>query len=330
MARERESERESESEFERERERERIRGCWGVFCGLQRPRGDVVTGSNSKASFHRDGRRKNNRTEVSSLVDGEGLGLEDDKIGGLGGFEVLEDETPLGERAPVLLTLVFGEEGHLGWGVLVSLGDPGEDRATQACVASRSLPASSVHLSGTLRELHHVVVLSLELLLVIVAVGLEIPDDLVKGLGSLAETIVVESLDLEGDNTRQDDVLFLDVQLLLGLLRVLLVSQDVAQLGAKNLDGGSLALGDDGESILVNLAGRRDGDVDDNGDVLLPPPKERLPRPPRRKCPLRLPRKRTSPLSSTSPSRLPARLTSMDSPSSPRAREPPSRFLAPS
>merc|ERR1719443_2629783 len=91
--------------------------------------------------------------------------------------------------------------------------------------------------TGTLREFHHVVVLSLEFLLVIAAVGLEIPDDLVKGLGSLAETIVVESLDFEGDNTRQDDVLFLNVQLLLGLLRVLLVSQDVAQLGAKNLDG---------------------------------------------------------------------------------------------
>merc|ERR1719383_950511 len=231
------------------RERERIRGCWVGFCDLQRPRGDVVTGSNSKASFHRDGRPKNNRTEVSSLVDGEGLGLEDDEIGGLGGFEVLEDETPLGEGAPVLLTLVLGEEGHLGWGILVSLGNPGEDRATQACVASRSLPARcSVHLSGTLRELHHVVVLSLELLLVIVAVGFEVPDDLVKGLGSLAETIVVETLDFEGDDTRQDDVLFLDVQLLLGLLRVLLVSQDVAQLGAENLDG---------KSILVNLAGRR-------------------------------------------------------------------------
>merc|ERR1719443_1438115 len=188
--------------------------CRIFFFCLQRPRGDVVTGSNSIASFHRDGRRKNNRTELASLVDGEGLGLEDDEIGGLGGFEVLEDETPLGERTPVLLTLVFGEEGHLGWGILVSLGDPREDRATQARVASRSLPARcSVHLSGTLREFHHVVVLSLEFLLVIVAVGLEIPDDLVKGLGSLAETIVVESLDFEGDNTRQDDVLFLDVQL---------------------------------------------------------------------------------------------------------------------
>jgi len=223
-----------------------------LFC-LRRPRGDVVTGSNSIASFHRDGRRKNNRTELASLVDGEGLGLEDDEIGGLGGFEVLEDETPLGERAPVLLTLVFGEEGHLGWGILVSLGDPREDRATQARVASRSLPATSVHLSGTLREFHHVVVLSLEFLLVIVAVGLEIPDDLVKGLCSLAESVVVEAFDAERHDARQDNVLLLNVQLLLGFLRVLLVSQDVAQLGSKNFDGGSLALRNDGESILIDL-----------------------------------------------------------------------------
>merc|ERR1719228_146047 len=50
----------------------------------------------------------------NSLVDGEWFGLEDDKVRGLSGVEVLEDETPLGECAPILLTLVFGEEGHLG------------------------------------------------------------------------------------------------------------------------------------------------------------------------------------------------------------------------
>jgi len=106
-----------------------------------RPRRDVATGTNSISSFHRQGRRKNNVTRLDSLVDGEGLGLEDDEVRSLGGFEVLEDETPFGESASVLLTLVLGEEGHLGWGILVSLGNPGEDRATQACVASRSLPA---------------------------------------------------------------------------------------------------------------------------------------------------------------------------------------------
>merc|ERR1719376_519457 len=132
-----------------------------------------------------------------------------------------------------------------------------------------SLPAFfSVHLSGAFRELHHVVVLSLELLLVVVAVGLEVPDDLVKGLGSLAETVVVETLDAEGDDTRQNDVLLLDVHLFLGLLRVLFVSQDVAQLGAEDLDGSSLALGNDGESIGVDLTRRRDGDVNDDGDFL--------------------------------------------------------------
>merc|ERR1719180_661166 len=204
-----------------------------------------------------------------SLVDGEGLGLEHNEVGRLGGFEVLEDEASLGHRAPVLLTLVFGEEGHLGGSFLIFLGDPGEDRATQAGVASRSLPAFfSVHLSGALRELHHIVVLSLELLLVVVAVGLEIPDDLVKGLGSLAKSVVVETLDAEGDDTGQDNVLLLDVHLFLGLLSVLFVSQDVAQLGAEDLDGSSLALGNDGESIGVDLTGWRDGDVNDDGDIL--------------------------------------------------------------
>merc|ERR1712243_368431 len=77
------------------------------------------------------------------------------------------------------------------------------------------------------------------------------------GFGSFAEASVVETLDAEGDDTRQDDVLFLDVHLFLGLLRILLVPQDVAQFGAEDLDGGSLALGEDGESKLVNLAGWR-------------------------------------------------------------------------
>jgi len=64
------------------------------------------------------------KVRPNSLVDGEWFGLEDDEVRGLGGIEVLEDETPLGECAPILLTLVFGEEGHLWWGVLVSLGNP--------------------------------------------------------------------------------------------------------------------------------------------------------------------------------------------------------------
>merc|ERR550534_305020 len=175
-------------------------------------------------SFHESSRDAEEMVPFS-LVDGEGLGLEHDEVGDFGGFEILEDETSLGERA-------------------------------------------SVHLSGALSELHHVVVLSLELLLVVVAVGLEAPDDLVKGLCSLAQAVVVETLNAEWDDAGQDDVLLLNVHLFLGLLRVLLVAEDVAQLGTENLDGSSLALGDDGESILVDLAGWRDGDVNDDGDFL--------------------------------------------------------------
>merc|ERR1719378_785013 len=158
------------------------RGTWREREG----RRDRERERKTKNLIPRRDRRYGNAVTPISLVDGEGLGLENNEVRGLGGFEVLENETPLGERAPVLLTLVFREEGHLWWGILVSLGDPGKDRATQACVASRSPPASSVHLSGALCELHHVEILPLEFLLVIVAVGLEIPDDLVKGLGSLA------------------------------------------------------------------------------------------------------------------------------------------------
>merc|ERR1719334_1938781 len=69
---------------------------------------------------------------------------------------------------------------------------------------------------------------------------------------------------------------------------------------------------------------------------LPPPPRVRLPQPlkerppPLRKRRLLLNlRRRKSQSSLTSPSRHPVRLTSMDSPSSPRAREPPSRSSAP-
>jgi len=193
----------------------------------------------------------------SFLVDWERNWLFDAETFSFGILRILVDEASLSECPSILLTLVFREQGNLRRRRGKVLCDPGEDRATQAGVASRSLPASSVHLSGALRELHHVVVLSLELLLVVVAVGLEVPDDLVKGLGSLAEAVVVETLDAEGDDTRQNDVLLLDVHLFLGLLRVLFVSQDVAQLGAEDLDGSSLALGNDGESIGIDLTRRR-------------------------------------------------------------------------
>jgi len=123
---------------------------------------------------------------ICCLVDGERNGLFHAETFSLGILGILIDESSLAKGSSVLLTLVFGEQGNLRRCSRKVLCDPREDRATQACVASRSLPASSVHLSGALCELHHVVILSLEFLLVIVAVGLEIPDDLVKGLGSLA------------------------------------------------------------------------------------------------------------------------------------------------
>jgi len=107
-----------------------------------RPTREFAAGSNSIIRSDEMGDERTMRPD--SLVDGEGLGLEHNEVGGLGGFEVLEDEASLGHRASVLLTLVFGEEGHLGGSFLIFLGDPGEDRATQAGVASRSLPASII------------------------------------------------------------------------------------------------------------------------------------------------------------------------------------------
>jgi hypothetical protein len=193
----------------------------------------------------------------NSLVDGGGSGLEDDEVCGLSGIKVLKYKTPFGERSPVQLTLVFREERHLWRCGGVGLGDPREHRTTQARVACRRLPASSVHLPGTLSQFHHVVILSLEFLLVVVTVGFEIPDNLMKGFGSLHETGVVETLDAEGNDSRQDDVTLLHVHLLFGFLRILFIAEDVAQLGSKDPDRAPLSFGNDGESILINVTGWR-------------------------------------------------------------------------